>query len=98
MFLLGSSDGKPNNPTDAGGSAPWSPSPGPEVEEVAAVGSVTKYGTGHDNLEALYAGVDSLVGATTKGHVGSDAVEEDDPLAEFEAWVASGAVIIVDKL
>jgi len=59
---------------------------------------MTKSGAGHDNLEALYAGADSLVGVTTKGHTGNNAVEEDDPLAEFEAWVASGAVIIVDKL
>jgi len=56
--------------------------------------STTKYDAGHGNLEDLYAGVDSLADATTDSH----AVEEDDPLAEFEAWVASGAVIIVDKL
>jgi len=59
---------------------------------------MTKYGAGRDNLEALYADVDYLVGATTKGDAGGNAVEEDDPLAEFEAWIASGAVIIVDKL
>lgn len=59
---------------------------------------MTKYGAGDDNLEDLYAGVDSLVDATTKAHVRGNTVEEDDPLAEFEAWVASGAVIIVDKL
>jgi hypothetical protein len=59
---------------------------------------VTKSGAGHDNLEDIYAGVDSLVDTTDKGHAGSNVVEEDDPLAEFEAWVASGAVIIVDKL
>ena len=59
---------------------------------------MAEHGAGHDNLEALYAGVDSGVVATTKDHAGSNAVEEDDPLAEFEAWVASGAVIIVDKL
>jgi hypothetical protein len=35
---------------------------------------------------------------TEKGHVGSNVVEEDDPLAEFEAWIASGAVQIVEKL
>lgn len=76
----------------------WSPDPDPEVERVATVDSMTKFGAGDDNLEDLYAGVDSLVDITTKAHAGGNAVDEDDPLAEFEAWVASGAVIIVDKL
>jgi hypothetical protein len=35
---------------------------------------------------------------TDKGRAKGTVVEEDDPLAEFEAWLASGAVQIVDKL
>jgi hypothetical protein len=82
---------------DAGRLALWSPGPGPEVEQVAAVDG-TKSGAGHDDLEEIYAGVDSLVDTTAKSHAGSNVIEEDDPLAEFEAWLASGAVQIVDKL
>lgn len=70
---------------------------GPDLEEVATVGSATKSGVGYDNLEDLYAGVDSLVDTTTEAHAERNVVEED-PLAEFEAWIASGAVQIVDKL
>jgi len=55
-------------------------------------------GTEHDNLKGVYAGVDSLLDTTAKEHTGNVVIEEDDPLAEFEAWVASGAVHIVDKL
>jgi len=98
LFLLGSSDEKPTGAADTGGLAIWSPGPGPEVEEATTVDSVTKPGAGDDDLEDFYAGVDSLVDTTTNGHAGSNVVEEDDPLAEFEAWIASGAVQIVDKL
>jgi len=55
-------------------------------------------GVGNDDLEDVYAGVDYLLDTTAKGHGGNNVVEEDDPLAEFEAWIASGAVQIVDKL
>ena len=95
MFLLGSSDEKAVGAAYAGSLALWSPGPGPEM--AATVGSVTRPGAGHDNLEDLYAGMDSLVD-TTAGHAESNTVEEEDPLAEFEAWIASGAVQIVDKL
>ena len=79
---------------DAGGLALWSPGLGPGV---TVVGSVTGSGTVHDSLEGI-SGVDSLAGISAKEHTGSDVVEEEDPLAEFEAWIASGAVQIVDKL
>ena len=72
-------------------------SPGPEAGAVATVGSESKSGVGHDQLEDLCASIDPLVD-TDKGHVESNVVEEDDPLAEFEAWIASGAVQIVEKL
>jgi len=52
----------------------------------------------HENLEDVYAGADSLLDTTAEEHAGNVVVEEDDPLAEFEAWIASGAVQIVDKL
>ena len=83
---------------ETGGLAIWSPGPGPEVEDGATVSSAMQSGTGHDDLEDVYAGVDSLLDATAKEHVGNALVEEDDPLAEFEAWIASGAVQIVDEL
>ena len=99
LFLLGSSDGKATNAADTGGLAIWSPGPGPgpEVEDVVTVDSGMKSGAGHDDLEDFYAGADSLLETTAKEHAGN-VVEEDDPLAEFEAWIASGAVQIVDKL
>lgn len=56
-----------------------------------------KSDSGHDSLEDIYAGIDSLVD-NTRDHRGSTVIEEDDPLAEFEAWIASGRVQIVDKL
>ena len=37
--------------------------------------------------------IDTAGGLTTNG-----VDEDDDPLVEFEAWIASGAVQIVDKL
>lgn len=55
-------------------------------------------GAGYGDLEDVYAGVDSLLDTTTREHTGKIVVEEDDPLAEFEAWIASGAVQIVDRL
>lgn len=96
MFLLGSSDGKATDAASACGPALWSLDPGPEGGEVGS--SATKSNDMDDNLEDIYAGVESLVDATTMDHTGSKVVEEDDPLAEFEAWIASGAVQIVDKL
>jgi len=97
LFLFGSSDGKVTDVAGAGGLAIRSPGPGLEVREPIA-DSVTRFGDGDDNLEGIYAGVDSLLDATAKDHAGSNVVDEDDPLAEFEAWIASGAVQIVDKL
>ena len=55
-------------------------------------------GAERDSLKDAYAGVDSLLDTTAKEYAGNVVIEEDDPLAEFEAWVASGAVHIVDKL
>ena len=80
--------------TDAG-SMTWSL--GPDVDAVAAVDPGTKSGAGHDNLEEIYADIDSLVD-TTEDRKRNSVAYEDDPLAEFEAWIASGAVQIVDKL
>lgn len=79
----------------------WSPGPGSEVEEVVIVDSGMQPGADHDNLEDVYVGVDSLLDTTANGHAhhaGNNVVEDDDPLAQFEAWIASGAVLIVDKL
>ena len=73
----------------------WSPGSGHGVEETVYSGM--KSGAGRDNLEGSYAGADSLLDAATEDYTG-DNVVEDDPLAEFEAWIASGAVEIVDKL
>ena len=56
-----------------------------------------KSGVRHDDLEN-HVGEDSLVDAASQDHTESNIIEEDDPLAEFEAWLASGAVQIVDKL
>jgi len=75
----------------------WSTGPGPEVKEAVTIDSVARPGAIDNHLEDSYAGADSLVDATAREHIGSN-VEEDDPLAEFEAWIASGAVHIVDKL
>jgi len=83
---------------DTGSLALWSPGPGPEVEDAATVDSGMQSGAEYDNLKDVYAGVDSLLDTTAKEHTGNIVIEEDDPLAEFEAWVASGAVQIVDKL
>lgn len=55
-----------------------------------------KSGVRHDDLEN-HVGEDSLVDAASQDHTESNIIEED-PLAEFEAWLASGAVQIVDKL
>ena len=74
-----------------------SPGPGP-VEEAVAVDSGVPSGAGNDDMEDVHAGVDSLLDTTAKDRAGNDVVEEDDPLAEFEAWLTSGAVQIVDKL
>ena len=74
----------------------WSSSPGTNVKEAASVDSRAS-GARHDNLEDIYAGIDSLVDIN-KDHTKGTTAEEDDPLAEFEAWLASGAVEIVDKL
>lgn len=56
-----------------------------------------KSGVRHNDLEN-HVGEDSLVDAASQDHTESNIIEEDDPLAEFEAWLASGAVQIVDKL
>lgn len=84
--------------TDTGGLAIWSPGLGPEVEDAITVDSGMQSVVEHDNLEDVHAGADSLLDATAQKHAGNVVVEEDDPLAEFEAWIASGAVQIVDKL
>lgn len=76
----------------------WSPGPGPAVEDPVTVDSGMRSGAGYDNLKDVYAGADSLLDTTAKEHTGNVVIEEDDPLAEFEAWLASGAVHIVDKL
>lgn len=75
--------------------AMWSPGPVP-CEATAAVDSRTS-GAGHDNLEDIYADIDSLIDIDKDRALGT-VIEEDDPLAEFEAWLASGAVEIVEKL
>ena len=101
LFLLESSDGKVATTTNADRLAVWSPGPDSEVEEGVIVDSGMQHGADHDSLEDVYAGVDSLLDTTANGHAhhaGNNVVEEDDPLAEFEAWIASGAVLIVDKL
>lgn len=82
--------------TDAGSLAIWSSALGPKVKEAVTVDSQTPV-VRHDNLEDIYAGTDSLVD-THKDYAEGTVVEEDDPLAEFEAWLTSGAVQIVDKL
>lgn len=74
----------------------YSPGLSPTAKEAATVDSRT-FGVRHDDLEDIYAGIDSLAD-TDKGHSKDTVAEEDDPLAEFEAWLASGAVEIVDKL
>ena len=73
-----------------------SPGPDPTVKGAAIIDSRTP-GARHDSLEDTYAGIDYLVDVD-KGYSTGTVVEEDDPLAEFEAWLASGAVEIVDKL
>jgi hypothetical protein len=70
--------------------------PGPGIEGTVTVNSGMQRGAEHDNLEDVYAGADSFLDTTAKEDTGD--VVEDDPLAEFEAWIASGAVQIVDKL
>lgn len=74
----------------------WSPSPDSKVKGTAGVNLRTS-GVRHENLEDICAGIDSLAD-TDQDYVKGSVVEEDDPLAEFEAWLASGAVEIVDKL
>lgn len=83
---------------ETSGLAIWSPGPGPKVEGGVTVDSAMQSGAGHDDLEDVYVGVDSLLDTIAKEHAEDALVEEDDPLAEFEAWIASGAVQIVDKL
>ena len=96
-LFLGSSDEKRDDVVDTGDFVIRSPSPGPKVGVVATADLGMEFGAEHDNLEEIYAGIDSMVD-TTKGHAGDAIIDEDDPLAEFEAWIASGAVQIVDKL
>ena len=93
-LFLGSSDEKTDGIVGAGGLVTRS---SPKIKVTGTVGLGTESGAKHDNLEEIYAGMDSPVD-TTKGHAGGTVAEEDDPLAEFEAWIASGAVQIVDKL
>ena len=95
LFLLGSSDEKANCVADAGSTTTWSPTPGPNVE--ADTFDSQTSGAKRDDLEDVYAGIDSLADADD-GYAKGTVVEEDDPLVEFEAWLASGAVQIVEKL
>lgn len=74
----------------------WSPGPGGKVNEAAPVDSRTS-DTRYENLEDIYVGIDSLMD-TDMDRAKRAVDEEDDPLAEFEAWLVSGAVQIVDKL